>query len=131
MPDLNLADGRLLRLRVDQNRMAIGQRTAGNRPLIPGPLPMGLLRNAWRRLKEFLALGGNATYLWPRWIVLRAVGLVYVIVFAGIIDEGRALVGPHGIENGTGHGDKGHCYIAVPSNGTLERTGTSSQMHLG
>jgi hypothetical protein len=53
MPDLKLADGRLLWLRVDQNRMAIGQRTAGNRPLIPGPLPMGLLRNAWP-----LALGG-------------------------------------------------------------------------
>jgi hypothetical protein len=58
---------------------------------------MRLFRNAWLQLKDFSALGGNATYLWPRWIVLRAVGFVYIIIFAGIIDEGRALIGPGGI----------------------------------
>jgi lipase maturation factor 1 len=39
----------------------------------------------------------NATYLWARWIVLRAVGLIYILAFAGIISESQALIGPHGI----------------------------------
>jgi len=56
--------------------------------------PLGCV---WRRLKDFAGLGGDATYLWPRWIVLRAVGIVYVIIFAGIISEGQALIGPHGL----------------------------------
>ena len=59
--------------------------------------PPGLAGKAWRRLKDFSGAGGNATYLWPRWIVLRAVGIVYLYVFAGIIREGQALVGPRGI----------------------------------
>ena len=42
-------------------------------------------------------MSGDATYLWPRWLVLRAVGLVYIFIFAGIITEGRALIGPAGI----------------------------------
>lgn len=53
--------------------------------------------NVWRQIKEFSAVGGNATYLLPRWIVLRAVGVLYIIVFAGIIAESQALIGPHGI----------------------------------
>ena len=53
--------------------------------------------NAWRNAREFSGIGGGPTCLWPRWIVLRAVGIIYVIVFAGIIDEGKALVGPRGI----------------------------------
>lgn len=53
---------------------------------------------AWRQLKDFFGYGGgDATYLWPRWIVLRAVGLVFVIIFAGIIKESPALVGPAGL----------------------------------
>ena len=56
-----------------------------------------MLRTAWSRVRDFSALGGGASYLWPRWILLRCVGLVYVIIFAGIIVEGRALIGPHGI----------------------------------
>jgi lipase maturation factor 1 len=56
-----------------------------------------LFGNAWRQLRGFSGLGGDATYLWPRWIVLRGVGLVYILVFAGIIAESRALIGPHGI----------------------------------
>ena len=58
---------------------------------------MHVLRSAWRQLKDFAALGGDATYLWPRWIVLRGVGLVYVLIFAGTIAEGSALIGPAGL----------------------------------
>ncbi len=68
----------------------------------PEPAPASapaasLAGHAWQRLKDFAGAGGDATYLWPRWIVLRAVGLVYIYVFAGILREGQALVGPHGI----------------------------------
>ncbi len=58
---------------------------------------MQALKTAWRNAKEFSGVGAGATCLWPRWLVLRAVGVVYVVVFAGIIDEGGALVGPRGI----------------------------------
>jgi hypothetical protein len=54
-------------------------------------------------MRDYAALGGDATYLWPRWIVLRCVGLVYVLAFAGIIVEGRALIGPHGIAPASEH----------------------------
>jgi len=56
-----------------------------------------LLRAAWQQIREFSGLAGNATYLWPRWIVLRAVGVVYIFIFAGIHREGQALIGPSGI----------------------------------
>lgn len=62
------------------------------------------LRAAWRNAREFsgFTAGGrqpdhDAALLWPRWLVLRAVGLVYVFVFAGIAAEGRALIGPLGV----------------------------------
>jgi hypothetical protein len=55
------------------------------------------LGEAWLRMKDFAGLGGDATYLWPRWLVLRAVGLVFIVVFGGIIEEGQVLVGPHGL----------------------------------
>jgi len=55
------------------------------------------VRTLFRQFKEFAGLGGDATYLWPRWIVLRAVGLVYILIFAGIIGASQALIGPHGI----------------------------------
>jgi len=58
---------------------------------------MQSLRTAWRNAKEFSGIGGGAGCLWPRWMVLRAVGLVYIVIFAGIIDEGKALVGAGGI----------------------------------
>ncbi len=48
-------------------------------------------------LRSFAGLTGDATYLWPRWLVLRAIGLVYVVVFAGLIHEAPALVGPAGL----------------------------------
>jgi hypothetical protein len=52
---------------------------------------------AWRQLTSFSALAGDATYLWPRWLVLRAVGLVYIFIFGGIVAESRVIVGPAGI----------------------------------
>jgi lipase maturation factor 1 len=59
---------------------------------------MSLFKAAWRQLRTFCGFGHEATsYLWPRWIVLRAVGVVYVIIFSGILQEGRALVGPRGL----------------------------------
>ena len=58
---------------------------------------MHVLRSAWRQIKDFSALGGEATYLWPRWIVLRGIGVVYVLIFWGIIVEGNALIGPAGL----------------------------------
>jgi len=57
----------------------------------------GVLGKTWLRMKDFAGAGGDATYLWPRWLVLRAVGLVYILVFAGIIEEGQVLVGPRGL----------------------------------
>ncbi len=48
-------------------------------------------------MKDFSGLSGEATYLWPRWIVLRAVGVVYIFVFLNIIQEAKALIGPQGI----------------------------------
>ena len=54
-------------------------------------------RTAWRRLRDFSGLGGEATYLAPRWLLLRALGLVFLLIFAGILDVGQVLVGPHGL----------------------------------
>ncbi|MBE34964.1 MAG: hypothetical protein CMI16_05330 [Opitutaceae bacterium] len=53
--------------------------------------------NLWTRIKDFAGYGGEATYLWPRWFFLRAVGIVFIIIFAGIIKESAALIGPDGI----------------------------------
>lgn len=58
---------------------------------------MQLIKSAWHAAKEFAGFTGAGTCLWPRWLVLRLVGVVYVIIFAGILVEGGALIGPHGI----------------------------------
>lgn len=55
------------------------------------------MMNIWRPVKDFSGFGDEATYLWPRWIVLRLVGIVYVFIFGGIIHEAQALIGPDGI----------------------------------
>jgi TPR repeat protein len=60
-------------------------------------LSLPTLARAWRQIKDFAGYETDATYLWPRWLVLRAVGLVFVVVFSGIIDESAALIGPHGL----------------------------------
>src|SRR6478609_8507484 len=58
---------------------------------------MSLFKAGWSQLRSFSGFGGEASYLWPRWVVLRGVGLVYVVIFAGMLQEGRALVGPRGL----------------------------------
>jgi hypothetical protein len=55
------------------------------------------IRTLVRQLKEFAGLAGGASHLWPRWIFLRAVGLIYVVVFAGVLSASLALIGPHGV----------------------------------
>lgn len=62
-----------------------------------GKISLPRITGVWRLLKDFAGLGGEATYLWPRWLVLRAVGLVYIVIFAGIIAESSALIGPQGV----------------------------------
>ncbi len=54
-------------------------------------------RTAWRQLQDFSGLGGDATYLWPRWLLLRAIGLVFILIFVGILDVAQVLVGPSGL----------------------------------
>ena len=51
----------------------------------------------WRELKNFSAWEGDATFLWTRWLILRAVGLVYILIFGNIIVESATLVGPDGV----------------------------------
>ena len=51
----------------------------------------------WKNARDFAGLGPDSTFLWPRWLVLRAVGLVFVVIFAGLLREGGALVGPGGL----------------------------------
>ncbi len=58
---------------------------------------MRWLQNAWKQFQDFCVLESDASYLWPRWIMLRAFGLVYVLIFAGIIAYTPALLGADGI----------------------------------
>lgn len=51
-----------------------------------------------RRLAAFFGFRAAPALLWPRWLVLRGGGFVYVVIFAGILFEGRALVGAQGID---------------------------------
>ena len=55
------------------------------------------MRYLFLQFKVFSVLCGDASYIWPRWIVLREVGLVYILIFAGIIATSQPLIGPHGI----------------------------------
>jgi hypothetical protein len=68
---------------------------------LPGKPTTGFFKRAphvlWEQVKDFCAMGPGATYLWPRWLVLRCIGFVFVVIFLGIIAEGQALIGPHGI----------------------------------
>lgn len=68
-------------------------------PLVPSvPFSAGhwfqrLVQNA----RNFAGLDRAPPDLWMRWLVLRAVGLVYIVVFAGIVVEGQAILGPAGL----------------------------------
>lgn len=57
----------------------------------------GWFLSIWARMKNFAGYTGDSTWLWPRWLVLRAVGFVYVIIFAGIVLDYRTLIGPEGL----------------------------------
>lgn len=63
----------------------------------PSAIMQRLPQTAWTRLQEFCALGGDATFIWPRWIILRAVGLTYIMIFWSTLAESHALLGPDGI----------------------------------
>lgn len=54
-------------------------------------------RGVWGRIRDFAGLAGDATYLWPRWLVLRGVGVIFILIFSGILHEGGALFGPRGV----------------------------------
>lgn len=62
-----------------------------------GKVSLPLFSAAWRQMKDFAGLDNDATYLWPRWLILRGVGLVFAVIFAGIIHESSALIGPNGL----------------------------------
>lgn len=51
----------------------------------------------WSQIQSFSGLDGTSTCLWSRWLVLRAVGVVYLFVFFGLIRESLALAGPQGL----------------------------------
>ena len=57
----------------------------------------GRFAGVWQHLVEFALGGDTSTQLWTRWLVLRAVGVVYVLIFAGIVAEGKAILGPTGL----------------------------------
>lgn len=40
---------------------------------------------------------GDATFFWPRWLVLRGVGVVYSLIFSGLLVEADRLIGPQGV----------------------------------
>ena len=52
---------------------------------------------AWHRTVEFFGFGRSPPLLLPRWLVLRAVGAIFVIVFAGIVTDHAALIGKRGV----------------------------------
>jgi len=51
----------------------------------------------WREFKSFFGINTNNTYFFARWLCIRAIGLLYVIVFSGVLSECKALIGPNGI----------------------------------
>jgi len=76
------------------NTMAAEQKKLGSR----GLGLFGLIRSyISRSIKDFAAIDTANTYLWPRWVVLRGVGIVFVFIFLGVLAEGQALIGPNGI----------------------------------
>lgn len=52
---------------------------------------------AGRGMKDFAGLGADASHLWPRWLILRGVGVVFLFVFTGLLKESQALIGPTGL----------------------------------
>jgi hypothetical protein len=67
----------------------------------PARVPATGAKTFWQRLVsaplDFAGFRTDATFLWTRWLVLRAVGVVFIFIFAGIIAEGQAFLAPNGI----------------------------------
>ena len=62
-------------------------------------LPVRVWNKFCENLGDFFGLGdGSVTYYFPRWLFLRLLGLVILVAFAGWFEQGRALVGPDGLE---------------------------------
>lgn len=61
------------------------------------PVLARLGASAWRGVKDFAGLSADASHLWPRWLILRGVGIVYLFVFTGLLKEAQALIGPTGL----------------------------------
>lgn len=64
----------------------------GSPPSPPRPFPA-----AFHHARQFFAPGADTTCLGPRWLVLRAVGAVFILVFAGIVADASTLIGPRGL----------------------------------
>lgn len=56
-----------------------------------------MLRAAWANAKEFSGFSGGAGLLWPRWLLLRAIGLVFVLIFFDLLRDAPGLVGSTGV----------------------------------
>lgn len=90
---------------------------------VPVPVSRSWFRWVWGRLLDFAGVAPGASHLWPRWLVLRAVGAVFVVVFSGVVTEAPALIGPDGVAPLTGflehvrttHGSLGAAVLRCPS----------------
>ncbi len=61
----------------------------------------GLDSGIWSKTSATLAVGESAApwsaHLWPRWIFLRALGLIYFSAFYSLLFQIKGLIGPEGI----------------------------------
>ncbi len=61
-------------------------------PPAPAPPPSLLVRCFGRWCPA-----GSSTYLWPRWLFLRGLGLIFLSAFYSLYFQIHGLIGPHGI----------------------------------
>jgi hypothetical protein len=73
-------------------------------------LDLGLEREI--KPAEAPRIQGKPTHLWPRWIFLRALALIYFSAFYSFFFQLKGLIGPHGILPA---GDYLHAIAASPS----------------
>lgn len=60
-------------------------------------------------------VAARPTHLWPRWLFLRALGLIYFSAFYSLIFQIRGLIGPNGILPGRRLSRSGRrCHARVP-----------------
>ncbi len=58
----------------------------------------GFALTCTRKLGEFAGFVGEATFLWPRWIFLRLLGLILLLFFLNLTVEGTTLIGVQGLD---------------------------------